>query len=166
MAGEDTLDLVKKDKAIMDAERGRHGLAYYLVNYPTYRNLFYHRIGKSAKLLRIILFPDSMFEIASRTSIDGGMNVLNHPYATIINAKKIGKNCVVHQCTTIGNKQDSRNDLVPIIGDNVTISAHSVIIGKIKIGNNVIIGAGSIVVKDVPDNVVVAGNPARIIKNL
>ena len=37
--------------------------------------------------------------------------------------------------------------------------------GGVKIGNNVIIGAGSVVVKDVPDNCVVAGNPAKIIKN-
>ena len=44
------------------------------------------------------------------------------------------------------------------IGPNVCI------IGKIKIGNNVDIGAGSVVVKDVPDNVVVAGNPVRIIR--
>lgn len=43
MAGADTSELVKQDKAIMDAERGRHGLAYYLVNYPTYRNLFYQK---------------------------------------------------------------------------------------------------------------------------
>lgn len=41
-----------------------------------------------------------------------------------------------------------------------------VIIGKINIGSNVKIGAGSVVVKDVPDNCVVAGNPARIIKTL
>lgn len=39
-----------------------------------------------------------------------------------------------------------------------------VIIGNVHIGNNVIIGAGSVVVKDVPDNAVVVGNPARIIK--
>lgn len=48
--------------------------------------------------------------------------------------------------------------------DNVTVGANAVIIGNITIGNNVIVGAGSVVVKDVPDNAIVAGNPARIIK--
>ena len=51
-----------------------------------------------------------------------------------------------------------------MIGDNVVIYPHSIIIGDIKIGNNVKIGAGSIVTKDVPDNCIVAGNPAQIIK--
>lgn len=46
------------------------------------------------------------------------------------------------------------------IGSNVCI------IGEIKIGDNVIIGAGTVVVKDVPSNVVVVGNPARIIKHI
>ena len=53
---------------------------------------------------------------------------------------------------------------MPIIGDNVHISAGARILGPIKIGNNVIIGANAVVVKDVPDNCVVAGSPAKIIK--
>lgn len=72
----------------------------------------------------------------------------------------------MRQCTTIGNKKDGRNDLAPVIGDNVNVGANVVIIGNITIGNNVIIGAGSVVVHDVPDNSVVAGNPARVIKSL
>ena len=50
--------------------------------------------------------------------------------------------------------------------DNVSIGANVTIIGDIKIGNNVIIGAGSVVVKDVTDNCIVAGNPARVIRTL
>lgn len=87
-----------------------------------------------------------------------------HAYATIINAKRIGNNFSCRQCTTIGNKQDGRNDLIPIIGDNVTVGANAIIIGPITIGNNVVIGAGAVVTKDIPDNSVVVGNPARIIK--
>ena len=87
-----------------------------------------------------------------------------HPYATIINAKRVGRNFSCRQCTTIGNKKDGDNDHLPIIGDNVTLGANVVIIGGITIGNNVIVGAGSVVVKDVPDNCVVAGNPAKVIK--
>ena len=46
----------------------------------------------------------------------------------------------------------------------MTCGCHVAIIGDITIGNNVTIGAGAVVVKDVPDNAVVVGNPARIIK--
>ena len=49
-------------------------------------------------------------------------------------------------------------------GDNVTIMPNSVVTGGITIGNNVTIGAGSVVLKSVPDNCLVVGNPARIIK--
>ena len=58
---------------------------------------------------------------------------------------------------------DGRKDLLPTIGDNVTIGANVVIIGEITVGNNVTIGAGSVIIKDVPDYAIVVGNPQRII---
>lgn len=52
------------------------------------------------------------------------------------------------------------------IGDNVWIGGSAVIVPGVTIGNNVVIAAGAVVTKDVPDNVVVGGNPAKIIKYL
>ena len=74
----------------------------------------------------------------------------------------IGKNCCIGANVTIGGK--SRWYEVPVIGDNVHISAGAKVLGPIRIGNNVTIGANAVVVKDVPDNCVVAGIPAKIIK--
>jgi maltose O-acetyltransferase len=51
------------------------------------------------------------------------------------------------------------------IGDNVFIGANSVILPNVRIGNNVIIGAGCIVTKDIPDNSLAVGNPAKVIGN-
>lgn len=77
----------------------------------------------------------------------------------------IGRNCVIGANVTIGGKSGWWE--VPVIGDNVEISAGSRIIGPVRIGDNVVIGANTVVVKDVPSNCVVAGIPARIIrKNL
>ena len=143
-------------------------LIYYLSNYKSYRNLFYYRIGrKKSRWLRLICKEDSFFRICdSCKHIGKNAYVLSHPYGTIINASYIGDYFYISQLTTLGNKMQGRNDLIPKIGDNVTLSASVCIIGKITIGNNVIIGAGSVVTKDVPDNSVVAGNPAKVIRQL
>ena len=58
-----------------------------------------------------------------------------------------------------------QNKGLPILGGNVNVGANVVIIGNITTGNNVLIGAGSVVTKIIPDNSVV-GNTARVIRNL
>jgi serine acetyltransferase len=143
-------------------------LIYYLAKKKPYRNLFYYRIGKSkAMWLKLLAREYPFFKLTNNIQAIGKHAfVLNHPYATIINAKSIGDHLTICQLTTIGNKEHGRNDLIPTIGNNVSLGANVCIMGDISIGDNVIIGAGSVVVKDVPNNCVVAGNPAKIIKYL
>lgn len=63
----------------------------------------------------------------------------------------IGRNCTIFHQVTIGN--DYHNvDHAPVIGDNVTIYPGAKIVGKVRIGNNVKIGANCVVVHDVPDS--------------
>ncbi|WHX60505.1 DapH/DapD/GlmU-related protein [Peribacillus frigoritolerans] len=52
----------------------------------------------------------------------------------------------------------------PTFGDNVRIGAGAIVVGDIKIGNNSFIGAGTVVAKDVPENSVIIGNPAILLK--
>lgn len=86
--------------------------------------------------------------------------IVVHGDSTFINAKEIGKRCYVNQNVTIGVIGDKK----PTIGNNVRIATGAIVLGNITIGNNVIIAAGAVVVKDVPDNCMLAGNPAFIKK--
>lgn len=92
---------------------------------------------------------------------------LQHGQGLVVNhGTLIGTNCILRNSTTIGNKKlaDGSISDSPRIGNNVEIGAHVVIIGAVEIGDHAVIGAGSVVVKDVPAGAVVAGNPARILR--
>lgn len=130
-----------------------------------FRVFFYHRTGRFTGWLKRYKLPSNSLIISPKCQIMGGV-YFRHPYNTIINAKRIGNNFVFRHLTTIGNKIDGRNDLIPTIGDNVNLGANVIIIGDISIGDNVIIGAGSVVTKDIPSNCIVAGNPAKVIRTL
>lgn len=92
------------------------------------------------------------------------------------NEVRIGNNCMMAPesmiCTAFHDVEpqgrlEHRGMASPVhIGDNVWIGAKAIILPGVTVGNNVVIGAGAVVTKDVPDNVVVGGNPAKIIKSV
>jgi serine O-acetyltransferase len=75
----------------------------------------------------------------------------------------IGDNCSVLQGVTLGGTGKADEDRHPKIGNGVLIGAHAVVLGNIKVGDCARIGAGSVVVKEVPARVTVVGVPARIV---
>lgn len=96
----------------------------------------------------------------------GASCYIGHFSGIIINSNTvIGNNCNISQGVTIGvNGRDEKRG-VPVIGNNVYIGAHAVIVGKITVGDNCVIAANSLVVKSVDANTTVMGVPAVVVNN-
>lgn len=146
--------------AILFKDKGPLWVAWVRLmgNYPEYRSLFYYRLGWRQYLVRAICRPESTLHICS-SDIGPGL-FFQHGFATIIAAKRIGSDCWINQQVTVGYV----GDLCPIIGDRVHIAAGAKVIGGVTIGNDVVVGANAVVVKDVPDGCTVVGVPARVVK--
>ena len=80
---------------------------------------------------------------------------------------RIGRNCTLRPGVVIGKKGvENAVDAPVTVGDNVNFGLGVRVLGKLHIGNNVSIGANSVVTKDIPDNAVAVGLPASVIKIL
>lgn len=87
-------------------------------------------------------------------------------FGTIVISPKavIGKNCNIAHGVTVGRISAGHRKGAPTVGDYVWMGTNAIIVGGIKIGSNVLIAPGSFVNFDVPDNSIVVGNPAKVIK--
>jgi serine acetyltransferase len=92
---------------------------------------------------------------------------LGHPFNVVVHGQvDIGENTTIFQGVTIGESRIGNRRGIPHIGSNVIIYPNSIVVGNVKIGNGAIIGAGSVVTIDIPDNAVAIGNPARVLRIL
>jgi len=147
------------------SEKGLKRLIWLLLFRPQFRNIFFFRIQSNSNFLHKICPLDSSISIADDCGeIEGGGLYFEHAYGTIVEAIHIGKNCTLRQLTTFGVKSKNRHDERPWVGNNVDFGANVTCIGNVHVGNNAIIAAGAVVVKNVPENAIVAGNPAKVIK--
>jgi maltose O-acetyltransferase len=123
-----------------------------------------------------VLFPKLDLKILEKSGLRIGKNTyigtpayIDHGYCWLIS---IGNNCIIapdviilaHDAST-KNQLDCRRVGRVIIGSNTYVGVRSIICPGVKIGKNVIIGAGSVVTHDVPDNCVACGNPARVVRS-
>ncbi|MCH4168365.1 MAG: hypothetical protein LKF42_03845 [Streptococcaceae bacterium] len=109
------------------------------------------------------------------SKIDSSLHI-THPTGIIIGGGSIIKeDVVIYQGVTLGlkngnsydeAKKNIENGYYPIIERGVKIYSNAVVIGGITIGENSVIGANSVVTKNVPPNTLVAGTPAKILKNI
>ncbi len=101
--------------------------------------------------------------IPYNTKIGSGFYIGHFGGIVVSGRSVIGKNCNISQCVTLGQANRGKNKGWPVIGDNVYIGPGAKIVGKVKVGNNVAIGANCVVTRDAPDNAVVVGIPGEVI---
>jgi len=163
----DVLELIKSDYFRMVGRKDSLIKMFLYTFYePSFKFMFWHRISAFKRknplwFISKLLHRRYMFKygimIASSTKIGYGL-FLGHPNGIIINHTAIiGNNVNLSHFTTIGSNLKG----AAIIGDNVYIGPSCSLIERVVIAKNALIGAGSIVTKDVEENSTTVGNPAR-----
>ena len=123
-----------------------------------------NKLIKFYYMVRVYLYSRKTFiQIPVETKIDKGFYIGHDGRVIISSDAVIGKNVNVATGITIGYANRGEKQVSPIIVDNVWIGTNAVIVGKVHIGNDVLIAPASYVNFDVPDHSIVIGNPGKII---
>ncbi len=165
---------IKEDiKVVFERDPAARNVFEVITSYPGLHAIWLHRIShflwkKGAKTLaRIIshinrcltgieIHPGA--KIGRRFFIDHGMGVV------IGETAEIGDDVLMYQGVVLGGTSLRKEKRHPTIGNNVVIGAGAILLGPIKVGDGAKIGAGSVVIRDVPEGTTVVGVPARIVE--
>jgi serine acetyltransferase len=145
------------------------GMSLADLRYAWYADLYRYEGGASARLYWIfrVLLRHYTYKFGINIPFDTRIGVglyIGHPGNIHFNARAfVGANCNISQGVTLGQSNRGKNKGYPVIGDGVYIGPGAKIVGAVRVGNNVAIGANCVVTKDVPDNAVVVGVPGRVI---
>lgn len=143
-----------------------------LTSYPGTQAVLLHRIAHFFWLIELPFVPRYISNVARNITgieIHPGAKIgknffIDHGGGCVIGeTAEIGDNVTLYQGVTLGGTSMRREKRHPTLKDNVVVGAGAKIIGPITIGNNVKIGANSVVITDVPDNSVVVGIPGRVV---
>lgn len=160
-------------KSIIERDPASRSQIQVFFCYPCVHAIFSHRINHF--LYKIHLrFLARLFSQISRffTQIEihpgakiGKNLLIDHGCGVVIGETAIvGDNCTIYQGVTLGGTGKESGKRHPTIGNNCFIGSGAKVLGNINIGNNVKIGANSVVLKDLPDDCTAVGVPAMITK--
>ncbi|MBR8828841.1 MAG: serine O-acetyltransferase [Gomphosphaeria aponina SAG 52.96 = DSM 107014] len=140
--------------------------------YPGFHALTVHRISHWLYTHDVPLFPRLISHIGrlfTGIEIHPGAQIgkgvfIDHGMGVVIGETAIvGDYCLIYQNATLGGTGKQSGKRHPTLGKNVVVGAGAKVLGNLNIGNHVRIGAGSIVLQDVPDDSTVVGIPGRIV---
>lgn len=130
---------------------------------PEWRTLVLYRLSKGRAIGNLVgrficLFVGHEKTLKINSESVGGGFFIQHGHGTRISAVRVGRRCWVNQNVSIGHSDEG---VVKSLGDNVRVAVGAVVLGPISIGNDVVIGANAVVLRDVPDGLTVVGVPTH-----
>lgn len=136
----------------------------FLLTLPEYRSVLYWRMGGLRYFISWWAPGERVLHLEGTNyrNAEPGL-VIHHGHSTRVACKHIGAGCQIWHNVTLGTAKPF-SGLFPTLGNNVRVCTGAVVLGGVSIGDNSTIAACSVVLKDVPANALVAGNPAHIIK--
>ena len=160
-------------KAILKNDPAAKNIEFLL--YPSLHAIVVHRyISHPLYEIKIPFVPrlfSQIMRFLTGIEIHPGAKIgkgffIDHGMGTVIGETvEIGKNCVMFHNVTLGGTGKHKGKRHPIIGDNVVIGTGAILLGRVKVGNNVKIGADTFIMnKKIPDNCTVVGTPGKIVK--
>jgi len=141
--------------------------------YPGFHAILLHRLAHRLYGWRVPLAPRVISQISrffTQIEIHPGAQIgrrffIDHGSGVVIGeTAEIGDDCLLYQGVTLGGTGNERGKRHPTLGNHVVIGTGAKVLGNIRIGDNVKIGAGSVVVRAVPDNSTVVGVPGRVVR--
>ncbi|MGD1917512.1 MAG: serine O-acetyltransferase [Pleurocapsa sp.] len=159
-------------RIIFDRDPAANNWLEILICYPGIHALALHRVANWLWHYRVPLLPRFLshlsrfltgIEIHPGATIGKGV-FIDHGMGVVIGETAIvGDYCLIYQNVTLGGTGKQTGKRHPTLGENVVVGSGAKVLGNIIIGNDVRVGAGSIVLIDVPDNSTVVGVPGRIV---
>ncbi len=171
-------ELIYQDLRRNSCNTSKLTLLRYMITNSSFKMCLWFRLGtylqhKNVKFLYNIVYwhyKNLMYltgiQLPLGTTVGGGLQFKHFNGIVINDSAIIGDNVTIFNDVTIGiNLQPDGSSKCPVIGDNVVICTGAKIIGGVTVGRNCIIGANAVVTKDIPENSVVAGIPAKILSS-
>lgn len=166
------LDSIRRDiRVVLERDPAARSTLEVLVCYPGVHALAFHRLAHwfwQARWSTLARFTSHLgrfltgIEIHPAARLGRGL-FIDHGMGVVIGeTAEVGENVTLLQGVTLGGTSLKREKRHPTLGDNVVVGAGAAILGAITIGENSRIGAGSVVVRDVPANAVVVGVPGKV----
>ena len=165
---------IKRDfHAVFERDPAARNTLEVLLAYPGFHAILIHRITHSLWELKIPVIPRLLshiarlftgIEIHPAAKIGAGFFIYHGMGVVIGETTEIGEDCLLYQGVTLGGTGKEKGKRHPTLGNHVVVGGGAKVLGPIRIGDYVKIGANSVILKDVPDYSIVVGVPGKIIK--